>query len=61
MNTCEEEEGGVQWDILKIMQGIGGKNLKPKIRPGSILKISDKCLLSCGLLFPLKSRMHKIF
>lgn len=28
MNTCEEEEGGVQWDILKIVQGIGGKIFK---------------------------------
>lgn len=61
MSTCEGEEGGVQWDILKIVQGIGGKNFKPKISPGSIFKISDICPLSCGLLFPLKSRMHKIF
>lgn len=28
MNTREEEEGGVQWDIPKIVQGIGGGNFK---------------------------------
>lgn len=32
----EEKEGGVPWDIVKIVQGTGGKKVKPKISPGSI-------------------------